>query len=225
VIEAANGKEGLEFAFEKNPNLILSDIMMPKINGIDFCKKIKTDERTSHLPVILLSAIHSHEKQIEGLETGADDYIFKPFNVALLKTRVNNLLVSRFELSRKFNDSSSLDFEHANINLKDKKLIQSVIDIVVENISNEKINADFISQKLLISRSLLYVKIEALTGQSVNEFVRNIRLKKSISLILQRKSNISEIAYAVGFSSQSYFTRCFTKKFGKSPTEIQGQKH
>ena len=221
VSEASNGQEGLEMALSINPNLIVSDIMMPKINGIDFCRRIKSDERTSHLPVILLTAMHSQENQIEGLETGADDYIFKPFNVALLKTRVNNLLVSRDNLSRKFNESYSLDFEHDTLNDKDKSLIQSVIDIVVENITNEKINADFISRKLLISRSLLYIKIEALTGQSVNEFVRNIRLKKSTSLLLNKKAGISEVAYAVGFSSQSYFTRCFTKKFGISPSEMQ----
>ena len=221
VHQSANGEEGMGLAFSINPDLILSDIMMPGMDGIEFCRKIKSDERTSHLPVILLSAVNSQEKQIEGLETGADDYIFKPFNIALLKTRINNLLLSRYELRKKFDEGNSLDFNNENLNSKDKKLVQSVIDVVVQNITYEKINAEFISQKLLISRSLLYIKIEALTGQTVNEFVRNIRLKKSMSMLLHKGSNVSEVAYAVGFSSQSYFTRCFKRKFGKAPSEIR----
>jgi len=220
VLVATDGQEGLEMAFTNHPNLIVSDIVMPHLDGIEFCKRIKSDDRTSHLPVILLSALHSHEKQMEGLGSGADDYVFKPFNVALLKMRIKNLLISRYELSQKFANSTSLNFDAENVNNNDKKLIQSVIDIVLENITNEKINADFISDKLLISRSLLYIKIEALTGQSVNEFVRNIRLKKATSLLLQKNCNVTDVAYSVGFSSQSYFSRCFTKRFGKSPKDF-----
>jgi signal transduction histidine kinase/DNA-binding response OmpR family regulator/frataxin-like iron-binding protein CyaY len=219
ILQACNGIEGLNMAFIYNPDLVLSDIMMPYMDGVEFCKKIKSDERSSHLPIILLSALHSQEKQIEGLGLGADDYIFKPFNMAILKSRINNLLNTRFELSQKFKNSASLRFENDSVNDHDRKLIQSIIDIVLENITNEKINADFISRKILISRSVIYIKIEALTGQSVNEFIRNIRLKKSTSLLIQKDFNITEVAFAVGFSSQSYFTRCFRKKFGKSPKE------
>jgi len=219
VIQASDGAEGLDMAFIHNPDLVLSDIMMPFMDGIEFCKRIKSDERTSHLPVILLSALHSQEKQLEVLEIGADDYIFKPFNMELLKKRIQNLLNTRFELNLKFQNSTSLEFESTSATEPDRKLIQSIIDIVLENITNEKINADFIAKKILISRSVVYIKIEALTGQSVNEFIRNIRLKKSTSLLRQRDCNITEIAYSVGFSSQSYFTRCFTKKFGQSPSE------
>lgn len=225
VIQANNGMEGLDMAFIYNPDLVLSDIMMPYMDGLELCKKIKSDERTSHLPVILLSALHSQEKQLEVLELGADDYIFKPFNIALLKKRIHNLLTTRFELHQKFQNSTSLKFEDDSANEHDRKLIQSIIDIVAENITNEKINADFISKKILISRSMVYIKIEALTGQSVNEFIRNIRLKKSTSLLKNKDCNVTEIAYNVGFSSQSYFTRCFTKKFGKSPKEFASEFH
>jgi signal transduction histidine kinase/ligand-binding sensor domain-containing protein/DNA-binding response OmpR family regulator len=220
VLEANDGHEGLEMAFFSKPELVVSDIMMPHINGIDLCKRIKSDERTSHLPVILLTALHSQENQIEGLASGADDYIVKPFNIILLKTRITNLLNTRNELNQRFKNSTSLYFENESANEKDQKLIQSIIDIVLDNISNEKINADFIAKKLLISRSLIYIKIEGLTGQSVNEFIRNIRLKKSTTLLRQKNSNITDIAYSVGFSSQSYFTRCFTKRFGKSPKDF-----
>jgi signal transduction histidine kinase/DNA-binding response OmpR family regulator len=219
VIEACNGMEGLDLAFIYNPDLILSDIMMPYMDGVELCKKIKSDERTSHVPVVLLSALHSQEKQIEGLEQGADDYIFKPFNLAILNSRIHNLLNTRFELSQKFKNNTSLKYENDSANDQDRKLIQSIIDIVLENITDEKINADFISKKILISRSVIYIKVEALTGQSVNEFIRNIRLKKSTSLLIRKDYKITEVAYAVGFSSQSYFTRCFTKRFGKSPKD------
>jgi signal transduction histidine kinase/ligand-binding sensor domain-containing protein/DNA-binding response OmpR family regulator len=225
VIQASNGMEGLDMAFIYNPDLVLSDIMMPYMDGVELCKKIKSDERTSHLPVILLSALHSQEKQIEVLGLGADDYIFKPFNIALLKKRIHNLLNTRFELHQKFQNSTSLKFENDSANEHDRKLVQSIIDIVVENITNEKINADFISKKILISRSMVYIKIEALTGQSVNEFIRNIRLKKSTFFLKQKDCNVTEIAYNVGFSSQSYFTRCFTKKFGKSPKDYASEFH
>lgn len=223
VFESADGMEGWESTLLNNPHLIVSDIMMPRLSGVELCRKIKSDDRTSHIPVVLLTAMHSQENQIEGLETGADDYIFKPFNVAVIKSRITNLLNSREKLSKIFNESQSLDFEHKNHNDRDNKLIQSVIDIVLENITNEKINADFVAGKLHISRSLLYIKIEAITGESVNEFVRNIRLKKSTSLIRNKNISISEVAFAVGFSSQSYFTRCFTRKYGKSPREMQDE--
>lgn len=219
VIEACNGIEGLELAFIYNPDLILSDIMMPYMDGVELCRKIKSDERTSHVPVVLLSALHSQEKQIEGLGQGADDYIFKPFNMAILNSRIHNLLNTRFELSLKFKNNTSLKYENDSANDQDRKLIQSIIDIVLENITDEKINADFIARKILISRSVIYIKVEALTGQSVNEFIRNIRLKKSTSLLVRKDYKITEVAYAVGFSSQSYFTRCFTKRFGKSPKD------
>jgi signal transduction histidine kinase/ligand-binding sensor domain-containing protein/DNA-binding response OmpR family regulator len=223
VIQASNGIEGLDMTFIHNPDLVLSDIMMPYMDGVELCKKIKSDNRTSHIPVVLLSAMHAQEKQIEGLEQGADDYIFKPFNMAILNSRIHNLLNTRMELGLRFKNNTSLKYENDSANDHDRKLIQSIIDIVLKNITNEKINADFISRKILISRSVIYIKVEALTGQSVNEFIRNIRLKKSTSLLMQKDCNITEVAYAVGFNSQSYFSRCFTKRFGRSPKDYAAE--
>jgi YesN/AraC family two-component response regulator len=193
--------------------------MMPEMDGFELCKTLKSDERTSHLPIILLTARHSHQKQLEGFDAGADDYMFKPFSVALLKTRIHNLLTTRREIVEKFKKGTSLYFDTEGVENKDNQFIQAIIDLVLENITDENINADFIAQKMLVSRSLVYLKIEALAGQTVNEFVRNIRLKKSLRLLEQNNLTITEIAYAVGFSSQSYYTRSFTKLYGVSPKE------
>jgi signal transduction histidine kinase/ligand-binding sensor domain-containing protein/DNA-binding response OmpR family regulator len=219
IFVAKNGDEGLRLAFYQVPDLVLSDVMMPYTNGFELCKTLKTDERTSHLPVVLLTSHHSQEKHLEGLDAGADDYIFKPFSISILKARIHNLLSVRNEIKEKFKNGASLDFNDQRVEDKDRKLMQSVIDIILENISNENINADFIANKLLISRSLVYLKVEALSGQTVNEFIRNIRLKKSLRLLIQGNLNITEIAYEVGFSSQSYYTRSFNKLFGLSPKD------
>jgi YesN/AraC family two-component response regulator len=219
LVIAKDGEEGLRKAFFESPDLILSDVVMPNLSGFDLCKTIKNDERTSHLPVILLSAKHSHEKQLEGYDVGADEYIFKPFSIEILKIKIHNLLKQRHDIIEKFKQNSSLFFDDERVENKERELIQSVINVILENISNENINADFIAQKLHISRSLIYIKIESIAGQTVNEFIRNIRLKKAVRLLLQNNLTITEIAYEVGFSSQSYFTRSFTKFFGMSPKE------
>jgi signal transduction histidine kinase/ligand-binding sensor domain-containing protein/DNA-binding response OmpR family regulator len=220
VFLASDGKDGLNKVLSEVPDIIISDITMPQMDGIEFCKKIKSDQRTSHIPLILLTARHSQEKQLEGFNSGADDFIIKPFSVEILKSRINNLLHSRSELINRFKNSKELIFDVESIEDKDKNLIQSIIDIVLAHIEDEKINADFIADRVNMSRSLVYRKIEALTGQSVNEFIRNIRLKKSTQLLLNSSKNINEVAYAVGFSSPSYFTRSFIKQFGVSPKEF-----
>lgn len=220
VVMARDGIEGLSKAFAQIPDIIVSDITMPNMDGLEFCKNIRLDERTSHIPLILLTARYSQEKQLEGLDSGANDYITKPFNFELLSLKINNLLSSRQELINKFKKSTGLVFDVENVEGNDRSLIQSIINIVIENIEEEKINADFIAERINMSRSLVYLKVEALTGQSVNEFVRNIRLKKSIQLLRDNSLNVTEVAYAVGFSSQSYFTRSFVKQFGVSPTKF-----
>jgi len=219
ILLAKNGEEGFQKAISELPNLILSDVMMPQMNGIELCRKIKSDERTSHMPVILITARYSQEKEIEGLESGADAYVLKPFNLQVLMLQISNLLFSRKELIEKFRTGTSLSFDESGIESKDQKLMQDIIDLIVENISNDKINAAFIADKLYISRSLLYIKLEALSGQTVNEFIRNIRLKKAVHMIENSDMTFTEVAYATGFTSQSYFSRSFAKQFGCSPTE------
>jgi len=217
VIAAKNGEEGIQKAITLKPDLVISDVMMPVTDGIELCRTLKNDVRTSHIPIILLTARYSQEKEIEGFESGADAYVLKPFNLKLLLSRISNLLIIRRELVERFKTGTSLNFKDQGIETKDQKLIQQIIDLIIENITNEKINAEFIAHKLHLSRSLIYIKIEALAGQTVNEFIRNLRLKKATQLMASGEMTITEIAYAVGFSSQSYFSRSFTKQFGCSP--------
>jgi signal transduction histidine kinase/ligand-binding sensor domain-containing protein/DNA-binding response OmpR family regulator len=225
IIEAVDGEDGLRKAIFMLPDIVISDIMMPNIDGIELCNTLKTDERTSHIPVILLTAWHEHDKEIEGFESGADAYVTKPFNVKVLRAQVENLLKIRKDLFEKFQKGTSLFFNEKGVDTKDKQFIQKVINIVLQNISNEKLNAEFLATKMLVSRSVIYLKVEALTGQSVNEFIRNIRLKKAIQLLQQKELTINEIGCEVGFSSHSYFTRSFTKQFGCSPKEYVSKMH
>lgn len=221
VSSAENGLEGLQKVKSEHPDLIVSDVMMPEMDGIEMCRRIKTDEQTSHIPVVLLTARYSQEKELQGFESGADAYVLKPFNLQILLSQVANLLNVRREIIEKFRNGTSLFFNDEGIETKDQKVMQEIIDIVIENISNEKINANFIADKMHMSRSLVYIKIEALTGQTVNEFIRSIRLKKALQLLSSQDLTITEVAYSVGFSSQSYFTRSFVKQFGSSPKEYQ----
>lgn len=218
---AKNGAEGLQIVKAERPDLVISDVMMPELDGIEMCRRIKSDEQTSHIPVVLLTARYSQQKELEGFESGADAYVLKPFNLQILLTQVANLLQVRREIMDKFRNGTGLFFNDAGIESKDQQLMQGIIDLVIENISLEKINAAFIAEKMHMSRSLIYIKIEALTGQTVNEFVRGIRLKKSVQFLANRELTITEVAYAVGFSSQSYFSRSFVKQFGSSPKEFR----
>lgn len=219
VISAVNGKEGERVAIDELPDLILSDVMMPIVGGVELSKRIRENERTSHIPIILLTARYSQEKKIEGLEVGVNDYLTKPFNLEVLHLTISNIFKNRQKLIEKFKHSSSIQYQNESVGSGDHKLIQSAIELVLENVANPKINADFMAEKLFISRTLLYSKLEALTGQTVSEFVNNIRLKRSKQLLLADDVNISEVAYAVGFTSQSYFSRTFSKFYGYSPSD------
>ena len=220
VVTAINGEEGLQLADKEKPNLIISDIMMPLLDGIELCEALKRNELTSHIPIILLSARHSDEAKIEGLGSGANAYLMKPFNQEVLLLTINNILNSRKQLFERFKSDASFFFESNDIESSDQKLIQGIIDLVLENITNNKINAEFIAKRVFISRTVLYTKIEALTGQTVNEFIAHIRLKKAKQFLLNPDINISEVSYKVGYASQSYFSRSFAKAFGYSPSEF-----
>jgi signal transduction histidine kinase/DNA-binding response OmpR family regulator/ligand-binding sensor domain-containing protein len=219
ITTAKNGQDGIDQATETKPDLIISDVMMPLVNGIELCQTLKRKAETSHIPIILLTARYSQEKEIEGLESGANAYIMKPFNLNVLHLTISNILDNRKNLIEKFKNDSSLFFENNDLESSDQKLIQEIINLVLDNITNNLMNADFISKRLHISRTVLYLKIEALTGQTVNEFINNIRLKKAKQLLLGHDVNITEVSFAVGFTSQSYFSRTFSRQFGYSPKE------
>jgi len=223
IKEASDGEEGLEKAFELIPDLIISDIMMPKTDGIQLCSSIKSDSRTSHIPVILLTAKASLKDKIEGLETGADDYIIKPFEEDELKARIRSLLDQRKRLQEYFRQYELFGEEIKNIASVDRKFLTETVRIIKENLSDPALSVEMLAEKLAVSRQLLYKKLVSLVGESPNEFIRRIRLNKSLKLIEYKSGNISEIALEVGFSNPSYFAECFQKQFGFLPSQYHQQ--
>jgi YesN/AraC family two-component response regulator len=218
-VEAVDGEEGLQMAQNEMPDLIISDIMMPKMDGIQFCKAIKTNLTTCHIPVILLTARTSVENRIEGLETGADSYIPKPFHPQHLRIRVKKLIELRQTLISKFSKTVGFEAKEMTLTSADERFLQKAIELVKENISNPNLNIEEMGTELGMSRVHLYRKLKALTNQTPSEFVRTIRLKQAAYLLAQNKANVSEIAYIVGFSSHQYFTNCFQNYFNMSPKE------
>jgi len=220
IAKAKNGKEALELTSSLYPDLIISDIMMPEMNGIDLCENIKNDIRTSHIPVILLTALNTIQDKVSGMKSGADAYVPKPFNEEFLIAQANNLLSSRKMLRALFaskQDAWNDDVEFLNL---DKKLIQKAINTVEKNISNYDFTVEELAKNLNLSRTHLHRKLKSLTNQSATEFIRNIRLKKAVDLMKSGECRINEIGYAVGFNSHNYFTKAFKKQYGKSPRDF-----
>ena len=219
IIKANNGTDGWKLAFERIPDLIVSDIMMPGMDGLQLCKKVKSTIETSHIPLILLSARTRIEQEIEGLETGADEYIHKPFHPRLLKLKVDKIIEAREVLKQQFAKSTSFTAKEITVTSADEKFLQKAIDFVKDNLADTDLNIEKMSSALNISRVHLYRKLKAITNQNPTEFIRTIRLKQAAYLLKLGKLNVSEIAYSVGFNSHQYFTNSFQKYFNMSPTE------
>jgi signal transduction histidine kinase/ligand-binding sensor domain-containing protein/DNA-binding response OmpR family regulator len=220
IAEARNGEEGWEKALEIIPDIIISDVIMPNMNGYELCERVKNDERTSHIPVLLLTALHSKEHEIKGITTGADDYITKPFDLSVLQAKVENMLSIRESLKEKFSGTMVLEPKNVVITSPDERFLQKAIQVVEENISNAGLDIESFSEQVGVSRMQLYRKLHALTDMTVKEFIRNIRLKRAEQLLVQNKMNISEIAYAVGFKDLSHFRKCFKREYGMSASEF-----
>ena len=224
ILTATNGKEGLEQAQKYIPDIIISDIMMPEMDGIELCKLVKEDIRTSHIPVILLTAKDSIQDKEEGYESGADSYLTKPFSAKLLNSRVHNLLESRKKLAlivanRTKELKPEQQEETIKLNKLDEEFLTKFTTIVEENIDMEKMDMSFMMEKMNMSHSTLYRKIKSLTGMSGNELIRKIRLKNSLRLLMEEGHNISEAAYASGFNDLGYFRSCFREEYGMAPSE------
>ena len=226
ILTAADGKGGLEQAQEFIPDIIISDIMMPVMDGIELCKQIKEDVCTSHIPVILLTAKDSIQDKEEGYESGADSYLTKPFSAKLLNSRVHNLLESRKKLAvliadraKKLESDSSGQEESMKLNKLDADFIARFTSIVEANIEMNKLDMGFVKDKMRMSHSTLYRKIKGLTGMSGNEFIRKIKLKNSLRLLTEERLNVSEAAYASGFNDLGYFRACFKEEYGMVPSE------
>ncbi|MGE7776352.1 hybrid sensor histidine kinase/response regulator transcription factor [Chitinophaga sp. NPDC101104] len=218
VHEAKDGKEGWRIATNVLPDIVISDVTMPGMSGTDFCRQLKKDERTCHIPVILLTARTPVVFQMEGLETGADDYVTKPFNIGLLQLRVQNLLVSRALLRERYSRDVTLQPLNIAITSADEQFLSKVMRFIDDNIMEPTLNVEQLAREVNLSRITLLRKIKALTNQSTIEFIRSYRLKKAAQL-LGTGHNVTEAAYMVGFSDVDYFRKWFKSEFGSTPKE------
>ena len=224
VFEAYNGKEALEVLKEQDIHLVLMDIMMPEMDGIGLCRRVKEDVRTSHIPVILLTAKDSIRDKEEGYDSGADSYLTKPFSATLLNSRVRNLLDMRRKLARMIvgkakDEERGMPAGEVRLSKLDEEFIRRFTDVVTEHISQDKLDIPFMADKMNMSVSTLYRKLKGLTGLSGNEFIRKIKLKRSLYLMTEQGLNVTEAAYSSGFNDVGHFRRCFKEEYGVSPSK------
>ena len=218
VMEAKDGEEGLRLAGEIVPDLIICDIMMPGLDGFEVCRALKNNIATSHIPVILLTAKAAEENIIQGLETGAADYITKPFSTKILCARIKNLIDLRRHFQQTINREMTLQPAKMPVTSIDKEFIKDMQKVINENLSDPEFNVDQLSRKLYLSHATLYRKIHALTGETPTDFIRSCRLKRGVELLKSSYGNVGDVAFEVGFSSTSYFIKCFKEKFHRLPS-------
>lgn len=219
IFEAENGLEGIEKAIEYQPSVIISDMLMPVMDGLEFCRKIKTTTATSHIPVLLLTGQTDDASHLSSYEAGADVYMTKPVKQEILFQVIYNFIIKQENSNLKIADSDQVYPKNLSINKLDEEFLISVIRLIEDNISNHDLDFQVICHHTGLSRTVLYAKFKTLTGQGVHDFIKSIRLKKSIELLREGRLNVSEIAYEVGFNSPSYYIRCFTKQYGMAPKE------
>jgi signal transduction histidine kinase/ligand-binding sensor domain-containing protein/DNA-binding response OmpR family regulator len=220
IIRATDGKAAIDILEIEKPELVISDVMMPKMNGFELCRRIKEKQETMHMPVILLTAKSSKNDQYKGLEFGADEYLAKPVNIEVLELRIKNLLKTLDSVKTKYENNLIGDIDKLEVSDNHKEFIRSVVKILEENITNQDLNIDFFAQRLGVSRTLLYEKIKRATGESLGVFIKTSRLNYSVKVLLENHYNTSQLAYAVGFNDPKYFSKCFKNHFGKSPKEF-----
>ncbi len=225
IFECSNGKDALEFILKEKPHLVISDIMMPEMDGITLCRKIKSNVNINHIPIVLLTAKSTDEEKAEGYDIGADAYVVKPFNVELLKKRVANLIENRERLVVKLSDSdkNQLLIKPIEMRPSDDILLEKIMKIINENIAESDLNVEMLASGVGMSRVHIHRKLKELTNQSARDFIKTIRLKKAAELFSNPKLNISEVAYALGFSNLSHFSNSFREFYGMSPKEYQNK--
>lgn len=218
LLEAANGKEGWQKALALHPDLIVSDVSMPEMNGLELCTKIKQDKRTSHIPIILLTALVGEEYQMKGLETGANDYLCKPFNFEMLLSKIRNLLTLQTTIKKVYTKQVEVQVADISIQSVDEKFMAAALAFVEENLQNANLSVAELSKHLCISRVSLYKKMLLLTGKTPVDFIRSIRLRKAAQMLEKSQLSIAEISYEVGFNTPHYFTKSFKAEFGVLPS-------
>ena len=219
VLEAENGEAAMRKALKYVPDLIISDIMMPEMVGTELCARIKENLRTSHIPVILLTSRTSLIYKVEGLESGADDYVNKPFNIREFELRVKNLLDATQRIKKKFSREDNRSPSEITVSSLDEKLLKKALEIVEENIANENFDITFFSAELGVSRTMLFTKVKAWTNFTPNEFIHHLRMKRAAQLLEREDLTVAEVSYLVGFRNPKYFSKCFQKKFSHTPSE------
>ncbi|OIN57374.1 hybrid sensor histidine kinase/response regulator transcription factor [Arsenicibacter rosenii] len=219
VIQAGNGQRGWETAIELIPDLIISDVMMPEMDGFTLCNKLKADERTSHIPVILLTAKSAVANQVNGLAMGADVYLTKPFSLQVLGLHVRNLLATREKMRQRYSREITLQPQEIQVSTVDEQFLKKAMHAIEQNLDNPAFDVDMLANEVGMSRTVLYKKVKALTDMSVNDFVKSVRLQKATQLLRQKQLTIYEVAYAVGFSDRKYFSKEFKKQYGMTPSD------
>ncbi|HOY07474.1 MAG TPA: response regulator [Saprospiraceae bacterium] len=223
VVEASDGQEGVEKALETVPDLVISDIMMPRKDGYAVCDELKSNELTSHIPIILLTAKSTVDARIKGWQTGADDYLSKPFNSEELLARMENLVENRRRLRARYSQASLQDGQPEEsdiLSTRDREFLNRFIQTVEQHLSDETVSVEDLARKMFVSRVQLYRKLKALTDQNVTDFVRDYRLDRAMSMLRNREGLVYEVAYRVGFGSEKYFSKAFKDKFGVSPSHV-----
>ena len=228
VIEASDGKNALQVLKTQTVDLILSDLMMPEMNGLQLAKEVKADINISHIPIIILTAKTSRDSQLESFRSGVDDYVTKPFDEVVLKAKILSLIENRKKYGERFRTDMEIESLNISEDSADKKLLDKALKIVKENYKDSGFDITELAEALSVTKAVLNKKLQALTKQSANQFIRNYRLKIAHDLIIKNKithnMNISEIAWEVGFNDPKYFTRCFTKHFGVTPSSVGEEK-
>lgn len=220
VREAANGKEGLEKINKYYPDIVISDVMMPEMDGFEMCRQAKVNIETCHIPIILLTARSLEEDRIEGYQTGADEYLPKPFNISVLKARINNLLEAKNRLREKFTSiGGMLPSSEITTNTLDEAFLDKATKVILDNVSDQDFRLAELLKEMGASRSQFYRKVSSLTGQNPSHFIRVIRLKYALDLLRKQQHSIKEVAYMSGFNSSAYFTKSFREHFGKAPNQ------
>jgi YesN/AraC family two-component response regulator len=219
ISEAENGVMGLEVAAEFQPSIIISDMIMPEMNGLAFCEKIKKDTLTSHIPVILLTSQTEDAHQLSGYEAGADVYLTKPIKAAILFQVIHNIILAQERIHEKYAASQDIYPVNLSLNKLDDEFLTRVIGFIEEHLTESNLDYKKICELTAMSRSLLYMKIKTITGHGVHDLIKSVRLKKGLALLMEGRLNITQIAFEVGFSTPSHFSKSFIKQYGTSPTE------
>ena len=219
ILKAENGEEAMNIIKGQEVDLIITDVMMPVMDGLQLCKQIKQNLRTCHIPIIMLSAKTDLKEQLEGLQVGADDYISKPFSMVILATKIKNLFRTRYRAIEHYSQSLEIEPEKVALNPMDEKLLRRAVEIVEKHIDDVEFSTDDFAREIYMSRSTLHSKLKSLTGETTNDFIRKIRFNRACKLLKEGRYTVAEISVMVGFNTPSYFSTSFKKYFGCLPSE------